>query len=70
MNGNEINTSHLTDGNRTIEDIASDKSDAGDEAAFDVQMALDNNIVTTPTVGADTSVFDWTLAMDKGAISN
>jgi hypothetical protein len=70
ITGNEFNTSHLTDGNRTIEDIVSDKSDAADEPAFDAQMSTDNNIVTTPSVGADTSVFQWTYAMHKGAISN
>lgn len=70
IKGNEFNTSHLMDGNRTIEDIAADKADAGDAATFDTQMAADNSLVTEATVGADASVFGWTYAMSKGAISN
>ncbi len=70
IKGNEINTSHLTEGNRTIEDIVADKAAAGNEAAFDAQMAMDNNIVNSATIGADASAFSWTYAMNKGVITN
>jgi len=70
ISGNEFNTSHLSEGNRTIEDICADKADNGDAAGFDTKMASDNSIVTSASVGADASAFAWTYASAKGAISN
>lgn len=69
MTGNEFNTSHLTDGNTTVEKIAADKAPAGMPAAFSADMASKNTIVTTPTVGADISVFGWTMASRKGVLN-
>ena len=68
--GNEFNTSHLTTGNLTIENISSDRADNGNEADFDAMMESDNALVTSPTVGADLSAFSWTYANARGAISN
>ena len=70
ISGNEINTTHLEDGNRTIEAICADKADNGNPEGFDTQMAIDNSIVTTPGTGADASAFEWTYAFAKGAFSN
>jgi hypothetical protein len=63
----EFNTSHLTTGNTTIETIFVDSGDDGNDA-----FLLRNpnaTIVTTPTVGADKSVFSgWTVADQTGAL--
>jgi hypothetical protein len=54
----------------TFDKLFQDKAPAGDDTAFETKMALDNTVpVTTPTVGANTSVFDWTLANIKGALN-
>ncbi|MFZ2897519.1 MAG: hypothetical protein WA004_02785 [Saprospiraceae bacterium] len=63
----EINTSHLSTGNTTIETIfyALNGNDA-----FTVRPP-DATIVTTPTVGADKSVFaGWTAAGQTGALDD
>ena len=66
--GNEINTSHLTEGNVSIASLSADKAPNGNPAGFDDQMTANNSLVTTPSVGADVSVFEWTFAYGKGAI--
>ncbi len=70
ITGNQFNTTHLEEGNRTVETICLDKAPNGNSESFDMQMALDNAIVSTPSIGADVTVFDWTFASLKGAISN
>lgn len=63
ITGNEFNST------LTISEICDDKADAGDDTAFDLQMESSNSKVSTPTnAGADTSVFDWTMASEKGVI--
>ena len=63
LTGLEFNTT------QTIADIVEDKF-AANNAAFETQMATDNSIVTTPTVGADASVFGWTFASASGELSD
>lgn len=64
----EINVSHLTAGNMTIDDIYNDKSNLGD--AF-TNIPPDAAIVTTPTVGADKSKFaGWTWADQAGELAD
>lgn len=70
ISGNEFNTSHLSEGNLSIEAICGDRAESGNDAGFDSQMATDNALVTTATVGVDVSAFAWTYANAKGAISN
>ncbi len=68
FSGLEFNTSHLSAGNLTIADIFSDKVDGQD--VFETN-APDASIVTTPTVGADKSVFSgWTWADVNGELSS
>lgn len=52
----------------TMSDIVSDKFSANN-AAFQAQMAIDNSIVSTPTVGADATVFAWTYTSQSGALA-
>jgi hypothetical protein len=71
ISGNEINVSHLSSGNTTLESIFADKAEAGDDAAFDAAIAASNSIVTSPTVGATVSEFlGWSLADVKGELSD
>lgn len=56
----EINTSHLDAGNTTIPQIFNND-------AFDTQ-APDATIVTSSSVGANTSVFGWTMAAQRGVL--
>ena len=63
----EINTSHLTDGNRTIAEIFADKSG---QDVFGT-IAPGASIVTSPTVGADKTAFaNWTWADVDGQLSD
>ena len=65
----EFNTSHLSEGNTTIDDIFDDTTDSG---AFQ-QQAPDAQIVTQPSmgVGADKSEFvGWTLADAEGELDD
>jgi hypothetical protein len=65
----EFNTSHLSSGNTTIETIFVDAGDNGNDA-FTIRLP-DASIVTSPTVGADKSVFlDWTVAGQTGALDD
>jgi len=66
ITGNEF---ALADGTE-LSAVSSDKGDNGDDAAFDIQFALENTVVATgqATVGADTSVFGWTMASQNGAL--
>lgn len=54
----------------TAADIFEDTGDATANAAFETKMAADNAIVgaVTGNVGADTSVFGWTMAKLSGAL--
>jgi len=62
----EFNTSHLTEGNLQVTDIFVDK---GTLNAFSANPAS-ATIVTTPTVGADVTVFSsWTLADAEGLLT-
>lgn len=63
----EFNVSHLSSGNTTIEQIFQDKGDDADDA-FSTRTPS-ASIVTSPSVGADASVFtDWTLAHARGML--
>lgn len=63
----QFNTSHLIDGNLTIEDIFVDTGDDMSNA-FEVRLP-DASIVTEPTTGADKSVFGgWTVASLTGIL--
>lgn len=53
----------------TLASICNDTADAGDDAAFDAKIAETNAIATTPSTGANTSVFGWTMASSKSAIN-
>lgn len=65
----EFNTSHLVMGNTTIETIFVDNGDNGNDA-FTIRKP-DATIVTTPTTGADKTVFDgWTIASVTGALDD
>lgn len=67
LSGLEFNVSHLSGGNLTIEDIFSDKFDGGNVFA---EKAPGASIVTSPSVGADASVFSgWTWAEIAGSIA-
>jgi hypothetical protein len=68
----QFNTSHLTEGNLTIDQIILEKTGDG-ETKLNVfsKKPLDASIVTTtsPTVGADKTQFsDWTLASAMGQL--
>lgn len=64
LTGMEFNTT------LTADKLFDDKADNGNDAGFQTQMAADNSIVTAATgnVGANTSVFGWTLASEEGAL--
>jgi len=66
IKGNEFT---LADGVE-LSAVSQDKADAGNDAGFDMQFASENATVATgaATVGADTSVFGWTMASQKGAL--
>jgi hypothetical protein len=70
----QFNTSHLTEGNVTIEDIILEKTgDGQDKLGIFGQKPLNENIIVTdmPTVGADINEFKgWTLADMKGELSD
>lgn len=64
LTGMEFNTT------LTCDKLFDDKAPSGDDASFETQMCNDNSIVTTQgSVGADTSVFGWTMAAAKGALN-
>lgn len=64
----QFNVSHLEEGNRTIADIFNDTTGSG---AFDNITEDEASIVTTPTVGADKSVFaGWTWADANGELAD
>ena len=65
ISGNEFNPP----AGLTIADFVSDKFSANN-TAFQTQMAVDNSIVSTATVGADASVFGWTYASQSGALAD
>ena len=72
----QFNTSHLTDGNLTIEQIIVEKtnSDQGDTAPLNVfatkPIDPSNIVTTTPTVGATVSEFmGWTWASVDGQLN-
>jgi hypothetical protein len=68
FNNLEFNVSHLSSGNLTIDEIILDKSDIG--GAFGI-IPPSASIVTTPTVGADVSVFTgWTWAEAVGELAD
>ena len=63
----QFNISHLSEGNRTIEAIFNDTTGSG---AFDNITEEEAKIVTTPTTGADKSVFaGWTWADVAGELA-
>lgn len=64
LTGMEFNTT------LTFDKLFDDKATNGDDAAFETKMNADNTVgdAITPTVGADTSVFGWTLAAMTGAL--
>ena len=72
--GWEFTTSHLANDpdisnpNLTVGDIFSDNSDIA--TAFDNLTDANAKIVDSPTVGADVSVFGWTMAAQTGALDN
>lgn len=69
ISGNEFNTSHIGEGNVSIEDICADKAENGNASGFDTQMAMDNSLVSSRTIGADLTVFGWTYASVKGGLT-
>ena len=64
LTGMEFNTA------LSAADLFEDTDPNGDDTAFETQMAADNTVGDgiTKTVGADTSVFGWTLASTSGAL--
>ncbi len=67
LSGLEFNVSHLSGGNMTIEDIFVDKFNGGN--VFEEQ-APGASIVTSPSVGADASVFSgWSWAENAGGLA-
>jgi len=55
----------LPSGVTTSADVFTDKSEIG--STFKADAATFSSAVTSPTVGANTSVFSWTFANNKGA---
>ena len=68
MTGWEINTSHLSSGNTTIDAIFKDNSDAG--TAFTVLPPGATIVSGAPTVGADMTQFEWTWAQEAGGLDD
>lgn len=65
----QFNTSHLTEGNRTIAEIFQDKVDGSN--AFDGITEAEAKIVTSPTTGADKTAFaGWTWADVAGELAD
>jgi len=66
ITGNELT---LLDG-IDLSSVTADKGDPGNDAGFDAQFASENAVVGVGanTVGADTSVFGWTMASQRGAL--
>lgn len=66
IKGNEVT---LLDG-IDLSAVTADKGDPGNDAGFDAQFASENAVVGAGanTVGADTSVFGWTMASQRGAL--
>lgn len=64
LTGMEFNTA------LTFDKLFDDKAPAGNDTGFETQMNMDNTVGDgiTKTVGADTSVFGWTLSSIKGAL--
>jgi len=71
--GIEINVSHLAGGNNTIPSIFSDKykvnGTAVNDPAFDASMQTNSSLMNTPTIGANTTVFDWTFTSQSGTLN-
>jgi len=66
IKGNELT---LLDG-IDLGSVTADKGDPGNDTGFDSQFASENTVVGAGanTVGADTSVFGWTMAAQRGAL--
>lgn len=54
--------------NKSVSELCHDTSPSGDDAAFDMQMELDNASVNSSEIGADVSVFTWTYTFKQGAL--
>jgi hypothetical protein len=54
---------------KTIAEICLDKAPSGDQTAFAAYMEQNASVVSTPSVGADTSVFGWTYTAQKNALN-
>jgi hypothetical protein len=65
--GNEFN---LAVG-QTLDQLSLDSAPNGDDAAFDLQFASENSAVSSPSVGADKTVFvAWTWADTNGKLND
>ncbi len=64
----EFNVDHLSEGNTTIEAIFQDEGD-DNEDVFETK-APDASIVSSPSVEADKSVFDWTWVSAAGELND
>ncbi len=53
---------------QSVSDLCQDNSPNGDDAAFDLKMEMNNSSVNSSSGGADTAVFSWTFAAQKGAL--
>ncbi len=53
---------------KSVSELCHDLSPSGDDAAFDLQMELDNASVSSSEIGADLSAFEWTYAYSSGAL--
>jgi len=53
---------------KTISEICLDKASNGNQASFTAYIESNATVVSTPTVGANTSVFDWTYTAQKNAL--
>jgi len=54
---------------QSIADICHDKSENADESVFDTSMTNNNTTSSSSTQGANTNLFDWTFANEKGALN-
>lgn len=69
-NGELVITNNVFVTDRSLNEICHNKSDGADEAAFDNKMATDNTVDVNGFSGADVSLYNWTFAAQKGALTD